>query len=132
MTHRFLRAAALAASAAALAAAAPAEDPSACPPVDHPAPVLAPGVRAAVDPATGARRELTREERQAITLRRAAAKAEAMRSVRIVTHPNGMTTADLGDAFLFDVVVERRLDGTLGYRCVPKSQSTANLPKEIQ
>ena len=66
------------------------------------------------------------------TLRRAAAKAEALRNVRIVTHANGMTTADLGDAFMFNVVVERRPDGTFGYRCVPKTQSTANLPKETK
>jgi hypothetical protein len=43
-----------------------------------------------------------------------------MRDVRIVDHPNGMRTAELGDALRFDVVVERRPDGTLGYRCVPK------------
>jgi hypothetical protein len=129
MTSRLFRASAFAAAAALLAAASPAAPPEgatpACPAIDPPSPVFAAGVRAAIDPATGAPRALTPEERQEAALRRAAAKAEALRRVRIVTHPNGMTTADFGDAFLMDVVVETRPDGTAGYRCVPSSSKTA-------
>jgi hypothetical protein len=124
MTPRFLRAAALAAAAAVLAVSlASAEEPAACPAIDPPASAssFAPGVRAAIDPATGAPRALTLEERQAISARRAAAKAEALRQVRIVTHANGMTTAELGDAFSMEVVAERQPDGTVTYRCVPES-----------
>ena len=131
MRSRLLRASALAAVLAALAAASPAEEPV-CPPIDPPSPVFAAGVRAAIDPATGAPRELSPEERQAAAARRVAAKAEALRQVRIVTHPNGMTTVDFGDAFLMDVVVETRPDGTVGYRCVPSSSKTTAVQRELK
>lgn len=121
MTSRVLRAAALAAALSALSAASFAEEPASCPPVDQPAPAPAAGVRASIDPATGAVRTPTAEERAASAARKRAERAAALRSVQIVTHANGMRTAELGDAFLFDVVVETRPDGTIGYRCVPRS-----------
>jgi hypothetical protein len=134
MTSRLLRASALAALAAAGLAAAPAsraEEP-ACPAIDLPAAVSSPALRAAVDPATGAPRALTAEERQAFALRRSAARAEAMRQVRVVTHPNGMKTAELGEGFLMNVVVETHPDGTTTYRCVPGSAKPQAEKRELK
>jgi hypothetical protein len=62
--------------------------------------------------------------------RKRAARAEAMRNVRVVVHPDGTRTANIGDAFLFDVVVEKKPDGTVGYKCVPKSQAAPK--RELQ
>ena len=125
-----LRVAAVLAATCALSAVTLAEGPATCPAIDPPAAVM-PAVRAFVDPATGAVRPPTPEERAALAARKSAERAAALRNVKIVTHANGMKTAELGDAFLFDVVVEKRPDGTLGYRCVPRS-STATLPKETK
>jgi hypothetical protein len=137
MKSRFLRAPALAAALCALSAASLAEGPATCPAVDQPeqatAATAAPaaGVRASIDPATGAVRPPSPEERAASAARKRAEHAAALRNVQVVTHPSGMRTAELGDAFLFDVVVEKRPDGTLGYRCVPRS-SAATQPKETK
>jgi hypothetical protein len=131
MTLRTLRAAAWTAALTVLSVVSLAEGPATCPPIDHPvAAAPAAGVRAAIDRDTGVVRAPRVEERAAAEARRRAAHAAALRNVEVTVHPNGMRTAKLGDAFLFDVVVETRPDGTLGYRCVPRSKSTANLPTE--
>jgi hypothetical protein len=131
-----LRVAACAALLTALSVVCVADGPATCPAIDQPAAAqnAAPsaGVRAAIDPATGAVRPPTAAERAAAEARRRAEHAEARRKVEVVVHPNGMRTAKLGDAFLFDVVVERRPDGTLGTRCVPRSHPAANLPTETK
>jgi len=132
MTLRTLRAAAWTAALTALSAVCLAEGPATCPPIDQPVAAPAADVRAAVDRDTGVVRPPTAEERAAAQARKRAAHAEALRNVEVTVHPNGMRTARLGDAFLFDVVVETRPDGTLGYRCVPRSQSAASLPKETK
>jgi len=123
MSRRFFAGAAIAASLAVLPALLLADGTVVCPAIDHPAPVSspAPGIRAAIDPATGALRPPTAEERMAASARKRAARAETMHNLEVVVHPNGMKTVDLGDAFLFDVVVETAPDGTMGYRCVPRS-----------
>lgn len=140
MTFRSLRVSALVAAAAALASALPAappegSGPAVCPAIDPPAAsgatrtgsaLATADMHVAVDPATGAPRELTPEELQTLSARRAAAKAEALRNVRIVTHANGMTTADLGDAFVMNVVAETHPDGSVTYRCVPAAAKTAS------
>jgi len=132
MSRRDHRAAALAAALSAFAVVSLAEDSNSnCPAIDHPAAVAAPnaaprvvaaapGVRASIDPVTGALRPPTAEERAELAARKREARAEAMRNVRIVVHPDGRRTAELGDAFLFDVVVDTQPDGTVSYRCVPR------------
>jgi len=131
MSRRFFGGTALAASLAALPALLLADGTAVCPAIDHPAPVQsAPGMRASIDPATGAVRPPTAEERIAASARKRAARAEAVRSLQVVVHPNGMKTVDLGDAFLFDVVVETAPDGTIGYRCVPRSGQAP--PRELR
>jgi len=122
-------AAAFAACTAALCLADGNQTASVCPAIDPPAapnvPAASAGLRASVDPETGAVRPPTAEERATFAERRRAARAEAMQNVRVVVHPDGMRTANVGDAFLFDVVVVKKPDGTVGYKCVPKSQAKA-------
>jgi len=135
MSRRFFAGSAIAASLAVLPALLLADGPVVCPAIDHPAAVAspAPGIRAAIDPATGALRPPTAEERTAASARKRAARAETMRNLEVVVHPNGMKTVDLGDAFLFDVVVETAPDGTIGYRCVPgAAQAPAAASKEVR
>jgi len=137
MSRRFFAGSAIAASLAVLPALLLADGPIVCPAIDHPAPIStsasAPGIRAAIDPATGALRTPTAEERMAASARKRAARAETMRNLEVVVHPNGMKTVDLGDAFLFDVVVETAPDGTIGYRCVPgAAQAPAAASKEVR
>ena len=132
MSRRFFAGAAVAASLAALPMLLLAEGPMVCPAIDHPAPSL-PGIRASVDPATGALRPPTADERLAASARKRAARAETVRNLEVVVHPNGMKTVDLGDAFLFDVVVETGPDGTIGYRCVPgAAQAPAPASREVR
>ena len=91
-----------------------------CPAIDAPAPVSA-GVRAFVDPTTGKLREPTADELRRIAEERLARRAAAPRTFEVVTHPDGMKTVDLGDAFLFDVRATTDPDGTLRLVCVPRS-----------
>ena len=125
------RVAALAAAFAACTAALCLADgnEAVCPAIDPPAPSSVPpasaGLRASVDPETGRVRPPTAEERAVFAERRRAARAEAMQNVRVVVHPDGMRTANVGDAFLFDVVVVKKPDGTVGYECVPRSRAKA-------
>ncbi|HEX4438939.1 MAG TPA: hypothetical protein VH854_02645 [Thermoanaerobaculia bacterium] len=137
MSSRFdpVRVAAIAAALAACSALSLADgNEIVCPAIDPRAasPAAAPsaGLRASVDPETGALRPPTAEERAVFAERRRAARAEAMRDVRVVVHPDGMRTANVGDAFLFDVVVVKNPDGTVGYKCVPKSQGAQK--RELQ
>jgi hypothetical protein len=113
-------------------AAAPAEERGAavCPAIDIPAPT-APGVRAFVDAATGKLREPTPDELRQLAEERLKARTARPQPVfEVVTHPDGMKTVDLGDAFLFDVRVETLPDGTLRTTCVPHATpSAAGAPK---
>ena len=136
MSRRFFAWTAVAVWLAVLPALLLADDgPVVCPAIDHPAPIStsasAPGIRASIDPATGALRPPTADERMAASARKRAARAESIRNLEVVVHPNGMKTVDLGDAFLFDVVVETAPDGTIGYRCVPHS-AQAPASKEVR
>jgi hypothetical protein len=86
-----------------------------------------PRVRAFVDPATGRLREPTADELRRLAEERLAVRPAAPpRVFVIVEHPDGMKSVDLGDAFLFDVRVETREDGTAGIVCVPPSGLPAN------
>jgi hypothetical protein len=97
-----------------------------CPAIDGPA-RAAPRVRAFVDPATGRLREPTADELRRIAEERLAAHpAPSSRVFVVVEHPDGMKSVDLGDAFLFDVKVETREDGTSRLVCVPPSGLPAN------
>jgi len=121
---RVLLAALLAVSPA--APARPSGAARSCPAIDVPAPAP-PRVRAFIDPATGRMREPTAEELRRLAEERLATRAAApARVFTIVEHPDGMKSVDLGDAFLFDVRVETREDGTPGIVCVPPSALPAN------
>ncbi len=104
-----------------LSAAAGAAGPEECPAIDVPAPVrTAPRVRAFVDPATGKLREPTADELRALAEARLKSRAaQAPRVFEVVTHPDGMVTVDLGDAFLMDVRIEKLPDGSVKTICVP-------------
>jgi hypothetical protein len=95
--------------------------PRVCPAIDTPASIAAaPGMRAFVDPATGKLREPTADELRQLAERRLKARTTAApREFVVVTHPNGMQTVELGDAFLFDVRMEKHPDGTTTIECVP-------------
>lgn len=103
------------------------EPPPPCPAIDVPAPVSsAPRVRAFVDPVTGKLREPTADElRELAEARWKSRAAQAPRVFEVVTHPDGMKTVDLGDAFLMDVRIERLPDGTMQTTCVPHATATA-------
>lgn len=95
--------------------------PRVCPAIDTPVSIpSAPRMRAFVDPATGKLREPTADELRQLAEERLKARAAASpREFVIVTHPNGMQTVELGDAFLFDVRMEKHPDGTATIECVP-------------
>ena len=115
------------ASGAGNPAASPA---SSCPAIDPPAAVSAPRVRAFIDPATGRLRPPTADELRRIAEERLATRAGAPPPVFVVVeHPDGMKSVDLGDAFLFDVKVETRENGTSRIVCVPPSGHPANPPQ---
>lgn len=102
------------------------EIPLRCPAID-PAPVPAsPRVRAFVDPATGKLREPRPDElRQLAEERLKSRAAQAPHVFEIVTHPDGMKSVDLGDAFLFDVRIEKLPDGSTKTVCVPHATPAA-------
>lgn len=78
------------------------------------------GVKAYIDPATGKLREPTAEDAAA-----AAAGRQALRAAPaplVVQHPSGMMSAELGEEYMNDVVVQKSADGKLVYKCVPRSQ----------
>lgn len=100
------------------AARAQEERTEVCPAIDTPAP--ASRVRVFVDAATGRVREPTADELRQLAEERLKSRAARPQPVfEVVTHPDGMKTVDLGDAFLFDVRVETLPDGTLRTTCVP-------------
>jgi hypothetical protein len=114
-----------------LPCAAPAQEQRTviCPAIDVPAPVSR--VRVFVDPATGKRREPTVDElRELAEARLAARRAAAPRVFEVVAYPDGMTAVDLGDAFLFDVRVEKLPDGTTRLACVPHAARAAGAPEK--
>jgi hypothetical protein len=91
-----------------------------CPAIDVSAPIqAAPRLRAYIDPATGKLREPTTEELRQLAEERLKARAATPRVFEIVTHPNGMQSVHLGDAFLFNVRMETLPDGTAKIECVP-------------
>ncbi len=110
-----------------LCAAAGAAGPDDCPAIDVPAPVrVTARVRAFIDPVTGKLREPTADElRELAEARLKSRAAEAPRVFEVVTHPDGMQTVDLGDAFLMDVRVEKRPDGSVRTTCVPHATPAA-------
>jgi hypothetical protein len=112
------------------AAAAQEKRAEVCPAIDVPAPVSR--LRVFVDPATGRLREPTADElRQLAEARLAARRATAPRAFEVVTHPDGMKSVDLGDAFLFDVRIERLPDGTTKLECVPRAgRATGGAPEK--
>jgi hypothetical protein len=120
-------------------AAAPPQQPAAPAPAQNvPAtPALAPaaepagqdGMRAFIDPATGQLRQPTPEE--AAALHRFVLRALTIpTTAQVVSYPNGMLSALLGDEYMNDVVVRKNPDGTLSWVCVPRplSESVLNTP----
>ena len=102
------------------------EPPPRCPAIDIPAPMpAAPRVRAFVDPATGRLREPMAEELRQLAEERLNSRAATPRVFEIVTHPDGMKSVDLGDAFLFDIRVETLPDGSTRTVCVPHASRSA-------
>jgi hypothetical protein len=110
-----------------LTSAASAAGPEECPAIDVPAPVAtAPRVRAFVDPVTGRLREPTADELRALAEARLKSRAAQPPPVfEVVTHPDGMKTVDLGEAFLFDVRIETLPDGSTKTTCVPHATPAA-------
>jgi hypothetical protein len=84
------------------------------------------GLRAFRDPETGRLREPTAEE--ARTLSRMARAFVRQQELEAVTHPNGMTSVDLKDAFLLDIVARRNPDGSIALDCAPVSLSISPPP----
>jgi hypothetical protein len=75
------------------------------------------GWRVFVDPRTGELREPTRDE--ALELSRASAQRPGDFIVfEVVTHPNGMRSVDLRDAFEMHLVARRNPDGSISMECV--------------
>jgi len=104
--------------------------PAVCPAIDVPAPA-APRLRVWVDPETGRLRPPTADElRQLAEARLAARRAAAPRVFEVVTHPDGMQSVDLGDAFLFDVKLSTLSDGTKKIDCVPHTAPEAGAPRK--
>jgi len=79
-------------------------------------PAAAAGIRASIDPATGQLREPTAEEAKALSR---GAAARSRKDLEAVVHPNGMTSVDLKDAFLMDILLRRNADGSLWLECAP-------------
>ena len=103
--------------------------PAVCPAIDVPAPA-APRLRVWLDPETGRVRPPTADElRQLAEARLAARRAAAPRVFEVVTHPDGMQSVDLGDAFLFDVKLDTLPDGTTRLDCVPHTASPSGAPR---
>ena len=104
-------------------AAAQENPPEVCPAIDVPAPAAA-RVRVFVDSATGRRREPTADELRRLAEERLATKRAAPPPVfEVITYSDGMTSVDLGDAFLFDVRIARQPDGSTRLECLPHSES---------
>jgi len=107
------------------AASADGPAPQSCPAIDPPAPTAAgAGLRAFRDPVTGKLRPPTAQELAQVREARELAPKE-MPVFTTTVLPDGTTSVDLGDAFLFDVVATRGVDGTLRVRCVPRAGAPA-------
>jgi hypothetical protein len=104
---------------------------AACPAIDVPAPPAPARVRAFVDPATGRLREPTKDELRELAEKRLQSRRAAAPPVfEVVTHPDGMQTVVLGDAFLFDVRLEAAPDGTRRLVCVPRAGHAGPEPEK--
>jgi hypothetical protein len=101
---------------ASLADGPPAQD---CPAIDPPAAPAAAGLRAFRDPVTGRLRLPTEEEKARLREARGLAPKESV-TFKTTVRPDGTTSVELGDAFLFDVVATRDADGATRVRCVPR------------
>jgi hypothetical protein len=117
-----------------LSAGGNAAQPRECPAIDVPVPAAAasgrPAFRAFVDPATGKLREPTADELRQLAEERLRSRATSEpRVFEIVTHPDGMKSVDLGDAFLFDVRVEKLPDGSTKTVCAPHARPAAGTQK---
>lgn len=78
------------------------------------------GVMVAIDPATGALRQPTKAEVEALTGARE--KAGAPRALRLTRTATGMTMVELDDSFLEYLTVRRDADGRLHAACVHAEQ----------
>ena len=65
------------------------------------------------------------EELRQLAEERLNSRAATPRVFEIVTHPDGMKSVDLGDAFLFDIRVETLPDGSTRTVCVPHASRSA-------
>jgi hypothetical protein len=97
--------------------------PAFCPPIDPPA--IAPSLRIFIDPETGRRRPPTAEERRQMAEERLQTRRAKVSALVLETHAGGMKSVDLGDAFLMDVVMEKRADGTTSIQCLPGAHAPA-------
>ena len=89
------------------------------------------GLRASIDPATGKHREPTSEESRALS--RPARAVVSPKDLVAVRHSNGMTSVDLRDAFLMDLVARRNADGTVSIDCAPpRRQSTPHAASSLE
>ncbi|HSB37006.1 MAG TPA: hypothetical protein VLH41_09010 [Thermoanaerobaculia bacterium] len=125
--HRLpaVAAAALALTIATVRGEGPPPPPEHCPAIDPPAPAASgTGLRAFRDPATGKLRPPTADELARVREARALAPKQTQVFSTTVL-PDGTTSVDLGDAFLFDVVATRGADGATRVECVPRARSRA-------
>lgn len=112
------------------AASAPAKIDAAEPAATAPAEAAGQaGMKAFIDPVTGQLREPTPEEAAAVVRGKGRETLRAVPEPVVVQHANGISSAQLGDEYMNDVVVGKRPDGTLVFRCVPRSQSDKALTK---
>jgi len=88
------------------------------------------GFKAYIDPATGKLRQPTAEDAAA-----AAAKQKGRQALKaapepvVVQHANGMMSAQLGEEYMEDVVVQKKADGTLVFHCTSRSQAEKAVEK---
>ncbi len=100
-----------------LAAAGP--TPENCPAIDPPARPTG-NMRVFLDSATGKRRAPTDEELRALAEERLRRRAESPRVYDVVVYPDGTRYVNLQGAFGFDVIAEKKPDGSTQHRCVPR------------
>jgi hypothetical protein len=85
------------------------------------------GLRAFIDPQTGQLREPTPEEIRSLAQAPREQFVRELATLEEVVHPDGMISLDLKGLFMQDLVVVRRLDGSLVMRCVPDSEKDTAL-----
>ena len=122
--------------AAAAAPARAAEDPAVpqaareCPAVDPVPAAFSAGMRAAVDRESGELRAPTNEEARRLSEAGAAAMPSAAGELEMVQHPDGTISVDLKGAFMQDIVVRKKPDGSLSFDCVPRDRKVRVLEEK--